>query len=552
LKININHISIAAIVTLLAASIVLLARVCSREKENNAKANLSYLIKLGDRAMQAKETDSALFYYGQIVNAYDSALPANDKKLCAKALNNSGYIYFFTLNDYPNAYRCFLEAKEIAEETGAMSTLCRCYLNIGNIYGAYDIEKMTIEMYRKAFHLALDQKDWPIVVTSFINLAGGYMQSPEKCPEGIEDVRQAFEACALPDTVANALFAREQCNALKALTKNDYVGAAVHINQGKEILPDGMGNARIALAQDLLCALVTERSGDTATAGIMFGEILRQAEPTREADIQRVCLQALARLSEATGNTQSSRDFMLRQYSIQDSLLDIRRFAEIKDLAGIYERRGITRDLNQLKEKKHYQDIVLYILAGVAALTAALLAWVWHKNRQLQLRNAELFRRYREMQKLKAEADKALVGTVLKTQKETGQKSSSPSMELDEDFMRNLYAKIVEVMNSEAIYSPAFSLDTLAMLTDAKTRYVSHVLSSIGGKNFAGMLAEYRVREASRRIADKDSYGHMTLEAIGAEVGFRNRSTFSVTFKKVTGLSPKEYQRTAECEKNID
>ncbi|MDE6392843.1 MAG: AraC family transcriptional regulator, partial [Muribaculaceae bacterium] len=38
---------------------------------------------------------------------------------------------------------------------------------------------------------------------------------------------------------------------------------------------------------------------------------------------------------------------------------------------------------------------------------------------------------------------------------------------------------------------------------------------------------------------------HLTIEAIVAELGFRSRSTFSKTFKRITGLSPSEFQRMA-------
>ena len=47
-----------------------------------------------------------------------------------------------------------------------------------------------------------------------------------------------------------------------------------------------------------------------------------------------------------------------------------------------------------------------------------------------------------------------------------------------------------------------------------------------------------------RRLASTSGkYSNLTIEAIGESVGFKTRSTFSATFKRVTGLSPKDYRK---------
>ena len=65
------------------------------------------------------------------------------------------------------------------------------------------------------------------------------------------------------------------------------------------------------------------------------------------------------------------------------------------------------------------------------------------------------------------------------------------------------------------------------------------------GKSFNQLLNEHRISVAKQRFLDTDNYGHLTIEAIVRELGFKSRSTFSKTFKKITGLSPSEFQRLA-------
>lgn len=49
-----------------------------------------------------------------------------------------------------------------------------------------------------------------------------------------------------------------------------------------------------------------------------------------------------------------------------------------------------------------------------------------------------------------------------------------------------------------------------------------------------------RLRRQQRML-----YGRMTIEAVAQSVGFRSRTNFATVFKKVTGLTPSEYIRTA-------
>lgn len=62
------------------------------------------------------------------------------------------------------------------------------------------------------------------------------------------------------------------------------------------------------------------------------------------------------------------------------------------------------------------------------------------------------------------------------------------------------------------------------------------------------MQLEVYERMACRRLGDIDHYGQLTIEAIASGVGFRSRTSFVTSFKRITGLTPSEYQRLAREE----
>jgi AraC-like DNA-binding protein len=99
---------------------------------------------------------------------------------------------------------------------------------------------------------------------------------------------------------------------------------------------------------------------------------------------------------------------------------------------------------------------------------------------------------------------------------------------------------------SQEIYEDEFNINQLAELVGYKYRFVSHVINEESGVNFKTMLSEYRIKEACRRINDTAHYGNFTIEAIATGVGFKSRSQFIAMFRRVTGLTPSEYQKQAK------
>jgi AraC-like DNA-binding protein len=99
--------------------------------------------------------------------------------------------------------------------------------------------------------------------------------------------------------------------------------------------------------------------------------------------------------------------------------------------------------------------------------------------------------------------------------------------------------------NNKEIYSHEFSLQRLSELVGAPYKHVSQVINEMYKFNFNNLLNEFRVREACRRLAEDDIYTNYTIEAIAESIGFKSRSNFISTFKKLTGITPSEYKRIA-------
>ncbi|MFO7615488.1 MAG: helix-turn-helix domain-containing protein [Bacteroidales bacterium] len=102
--------------------------------------------------------------------------------------------------------------------------------------------------------------------------------------------------------------------------------------------------------------------------------------------------------------------------------------------------------------------------------------------------------------------------------------------------------KLNKILESEKPYLKSdFSLQDLCHLLHINRRKASYVLNEVLGKNFYGIINEYRVKEAQQLLIS-DEMSQMKIEALGEMVGFQSKSSFNACFKKYTGLTPSEYK----------
>lgn len=98
----------------------------------------------------------------------------------------------------------------------------------------------------------------------------------------------------------------------------------------------------------------------------------------------------------------------------------------------------------------------------------------------------------------------------------------------------------------ELFHNANLKIGDVAKQLNVAPHYLSQFLNDNLGKSFSLYVNEYRINAAKSLIVSNENY---TLEAIGYECGFNSKSTFFSTFKKITGLTPANYQTLAKTER---
>lgn len=109
----------------------------------------------------------------------------------------------------------------------------------------------------------------------------------------------------------------------------------------------------------------------------------------------------------------------------------------------------------------------------------------------------------------------------------------------------NLYFQKLELLcKDDHIYTDStLNREKVAEKLGISAGYLSQIVNTITGDNFANYINNYRV-EAVKEMISNSEYENYTLLAMGLEAGFTSKTTFYKAFKKVTGQTPNEYKNT--------
>nr|WP_255484542.1 helix-turn-helix domain-containing protein [Pedobacter sp. AK017] len=96
-------------------------------------------------------------------------------------------------------------------------------------------------------------------------------------------------------------------------------------------------------------------------------------------------------------------------------------------------------------------------------------------------------------------------------------------------------------MQKEAPFrQQGFVINELALALKMPLHHLSYVLNNHYKQRFTDFINSFRIDYVKMRMESGD-WRSLTLEGLAKESGFSSRSTFSVSFKKFTGVTPSQY-----------
>ena len=515
-----------------------------------AKLSTDELMRSGQHFLQDKGlADSALICYAIVSSREGKAKDRDEMKQIVKAFNNLGFIYAAYYYDYQKAYENVDHSLELCKQYGFDNNIAYGYLNLASIldsrndlYGDEALSSEALENNKLAFDYAVKVQEWNVAVTSIFNMLN--MMRDKDDIQLIKPELDQFKQLTLNGSVEMLQCTRKFCQGLEAYFDGQYSQSLESYEQmlsESERLTTNRLQCIIKALQLKSMALVAMNRYDEALS------CLRQIEKiAQEQNLQSELIdvyRAMAQFYSTIGNRQQANQFEYKYLKAKDEFIHNSHAEKLEKSRFLNEMRRVNVQVAEIQakhERVHQLLLMVSLIAAIilAALVLLVRSYVKQRNyiRHLYEKNVQLLGQGESVPQPVPQDSSA-------------QESAAPKYQgmLDLESKNRLYSQIKQVMDDvKIICQPDFSLQQLAEQVGSNYKYVSQVVNEYYGKSFKQVLNEQRVREACRILNDTDQSSHLTIEAIAANLGFNSRSNFTVTFKRITGISPSDFMKMAK------
>ena len=466
---------------------------------------------------------------------------------------------------YSDALEFYTKALESAKNEKNDQMYYVCLGNIGNIYASMNDIKRALHYYTTGYEAAKETNDidrqWGFstnIVAAYCMLqevdnAKAFFDVQMKIPYENTEIKryyflnnQAYIAMAEDNSRMAEYYLKKVMAFAKERHMNTmyYVGPLVEL--GKIYLQ--RKNSREAIK----CFEIARDS------------VLRMENKDRLVSI----FQAMSEAYRKSGNADSAEAYRRRYLAMSDSIFNISQFNLANGKLFEYENKENKARIDSLTSQNYIQLFVILVFVVFAMAVTLLYVALRRKARNLQeaqkmlvskneelmasdSHSRQLLKRYVEaMDKQKIQTGTEIPDNRMMQDADSGTDSIGEhedqrmGLGLSEELRNRLLNSITMILDDVSVISNSdFNLSMLAEKVGSNTKYVSWIINDVYGKNFKTVLNEYRIREACRRLTDKDHYGNMTIQAIYEELGYNSAASFIQAFKKVNGMTPSVYQK---------
>ena len=542
-----------AILIMLLASVMMLDANAYNVNQHNqwVKVSTEDLMRRGQDYLQNKGwVDSAMVCYSIVANrVQNNNLESKEKYQIARALNNLGYIYATYYYDFQKAYENLNKSMELSKLYGFDNNLAYSYLNMASIFDSRNrlfandaLSTEALDNTKLAFDFAVKAQEWNVAVTSIYNMLEMIHNKTDF--ELIAPDLVRFKNLQLTDSVEMWQCTRMFCKATEAFQAGKYQQALNYyekmLGEAQEIMTNRQ-QCIIKAMQQKAAVLAVMRHYEEAISCLREVEHIALDNGMQSELIDNY--RAMAKVYDAMGNRQMAEQLDYKFLKARDEFIQKSHAEMVEKSRFLDEMRRVNDQVAQIQAKHERAHQLLLMMTLIAVII--LIAMVLLVRSNIKQRNyiRHLYEKNVQLLDVKVTAEQPASHSIDK------QEDSAPKYQsqLDQESKDRLFERIKDVMNDIAIIcKPDFSLQQLAIQVGSNYKYVSQVVNESYGKSFKQVLNEQRVREACRILNDPNQSAHLTIEAIAANLGFNSRSNFTVTFKRITGISPSDFMKMAK------
>ncbi|WP_312994180.1 helix-turn-helix domain-containing protein [Chryseobacterium flavum] len=253
-------------------------------------------------------------------------------------------------------------------------------------------------------------------------------------------------------------------------------------------------------------------------------------------------------------NNKEKQLFYIERFLKIDQLLDAQFRYVSRELPRQYDTPKLLKEkdsiINELENKKIFFILSLCTLL----LILSLLIFLYHKSKKAEKRYQKIAQDLilsvnDNTVKKETKPEKEMVPDHIHNQAIINHK---PIKTISEDLAQTILKELKNFEAKEQFLNKGVTLVSLAKKIKTNTKYLSEIINTHKGKNFAAYLNDLRIDYAINRLADDKKFRSYKVASIAEELGYNNEQAFTLAFKKRTGtplsIYLKEIEKLADTE----
>jgi len=219
-------------------------------------------------------------------------------------------------------------------------------------------------------------------------------------------------------------------------------------------------------------------------------------------------------------------------------------FTKINDSINSAEKKAVEKPIKQIiSEKEKMIDIKLNILIVVFVLLITLGILLWSR------REKRLHQKY-ELVIKKLEEPKEQIETN-SNENESAEKAPQKSIQIADETVVALLSKLEKFEKSNKFTKQEINFAYLTNYLNTNSKYLSEILKQHKGKSFSQYINDLRIDYIMNLLYNDPRYREYKISYLAEVSGFASRVSFTLEFKKITGINPSYFIETLKKEKTV-
>ena len=489
------------------------------EKSDNKQLIARCLGKIGNIYVSKYNYYRAIDYYKKSLRIATEI----DDKICIIIVSNNMADINRELSNYIQAFVYYQEMLKISKEIDDKIFIISSLNGIANIYNIIGEYSKALDYYQKALRISekIENKMYIAICYGNIAITNTSQGNDSIALMNYQKALKIFKEIGDKEFIANSLMNigdiyYQRANYFKAL---EYYQKSLKLY---EEIADKLG---ISFLYTKISA-VYFKTYFYSKALDYANKSLTIANELNILDQQEQIHQIFSDIYAATNDYEKAYKNHVLYKSLNDSILGNETAKEILKIefeyqAGILEQNNIIQKLTIEKQK----NTIKYFIAGIIiiVLLASLILFFWYKKKRafniLFKQNKQIVMQQKLLEKTKK----------IKTSK------------LDDNLKQQIWETITDLFYKQKIYlNSVLTVNILAEKINSNKTYISQVINEFSGEHFNNFVNLHRINDARKILSEPQN--NIQIKVLHSEVGFKSKTTFYNSFKKITGFSPTQYR----------